>query len=233
MIYNSRFFESERQALIANIPGTMSYSLVTFHGIGDDISMDNIRLRLDWRAPDVFKAYLNQALSADENFDRIGYVTRTEMLLGQAMFDYNGNFTLAINTLTASIANYSHEAMQLEAVGADMILPVGLTDLRHVIHLTKWHHENHVLYHLVAGLPALEQKVDNLRNAGTFKNYGSLLRHETELDSQILLVFIGDLIQDYFGVESNQLRLTRAAFGKVDPNQSVASNRVLIADFEN
>lgn len=233
MIYKSRFFESERQALIASIPGTMSYSLVTFHGIGDDIGVDNIRLRLDWRAPDVFKTYLNNALQVDENFDRIGYVTRTEMLLGQAMFDYNGNFTLSINALTASIANYSHEAMQLVAVGADMILPVGLTDLRHVIHLTKWQHENHVLYHLVAGLPALEQKVDDLRNAGPFKNSGSLLRHETELDSQTLLVFIGDLIQDYFGVESNQLQLTRAAFGKVDPDQSVASNRILIADFEN
>lgn len=233
MIYNSRFFENDRQELINKIPGTMGYSLITFHGVGDDIGMDKIKLRLDWRAPDIFRQYLNKALQADENFDRIGYVTRTEMLLGQAMFDYNGNFTLSTNALTTSIENYSQEKMQLEAVAADMILPTGLTDLRHVVYLTKWQHENHVLYHLAAGLPALEQKVDDLRNTGIFKNRGPVLLSEAEIDSQALLVFMVDLIQDYFGVESNQLRLTRAAFGKANSNQTVAGNRVLIADFEN
>lgn len=232
-MYNSRFFSEDRQDVIDKIPGTMGYTLITFHAVGDDIALNQAKLRLDWRALDIFKQHLAQELATNPQFDRIGYVTRVEMLLGQAMLDYNGHFTLDTTTLTSAIQKQAQEPMQLTAIAADLILPIGLTDLRHVVHLTKWVHENHVVYHLVAGLPALEQKVDNLRNAEVFKNKGPVLIHETELDSQALLLFVQDLIQDYFGVEVAKLHLSQAAFGQADPADQSAGSRVLIADFEN
>ena len=232
-MYNSHFFSDDRQAVLNEIPGTMGYTLITFHAEGDDIQLNQAKLRLDWRAPDIFRQHLAQELQHNEQFDRIGYVTRVEMLLGQAMLDYNGRFTLDTTALKSTIQKQTQEPMQLTAVAADMILPIGFTDLRHVVHLTKWVHENHVVYHLVAGLPALEKKVDNLRNSAVFKNKGPVLIHETEIDSQALLLFLQNLIQDYFGVEVTKLHLTQAAFGQADPTKQSAGNRVLIANFEN
>ena len=60
-----------------------------------------------------------------------------------------------------------------------------------------------------------------------------MLRSETELDGSALMAFMQDLIRDYFGVETANLRTIQAAFGAAKPNEDAASNRVLIADFEN
>ena len=232
-IYHSQYFEEARQQLVDSVPGTMGYTPIPFHAVGDDIRLDRAFLRFDWRAPEMFKQALATAMAGDAQFDRIGFMTRSELLLGQAALDYNGHFTLPTNELRAAIQKLTGEPVVLAGVAADLVLPFGLQDLRHVVHLPKWTYENHTLYHLVAGLPALEVKVDALRNAGVYRNEAKVLHSETELDGTALMAFMQDLIRDYFGVETANLRTMQAAFGAAKPNDDAASNRVLIADFEN
>ena len=231
--YHSQYFEDERQALLASVPGNLGYTPVAFHAIGDDIQLDNAVWRFYWRAPEIFKQALKMALQADEQFDRLGYVTRVEMLLGQAAFNYNDYFTLPTTELQKAIQTLTAEPVLLEAVAADLVLPFGLRDLRHVVHLTKWTFANHTIYHLVAGLPALEAKVDAFRNAGVYQNEAKFILNTTELDSAALLTFAQDLIRDHFGVETDRLQNVRAAFGTVSATATKPGDRILIADFEN
>ena len=231
--YHSQYFAAERQALLDSVPGNLGYTPVAFHAIGDDIQLDKAFLRFDWRAPEIFKQALTLALQADEHFDRLGYVTRVEMLLGQAAFNYNDYFTLSTTALQTAIQTLTDEPVVLAGVAADLVLPFGLRDLRHVVHVTKWTFENHTIYHLVAGLPALEAKVDALRNAGVYQNEAKVILNMTELDSSALLAFVQDLIRDHFGLETDQLKNVRAAFGTVSSEATTPGDRILIADFEN